>query len=47
MLTNVGKPSPTITVNVRVDTEPIYGYNPPTIQFGELYNYNFTAYVFS
>jgi hypothetical protein len=38
---------PTVTVRLQGKQTPIWGFKPPTIVHGELYYYDFTAFVFS
>lgn len=37
---------PIVTVRMQVRQTPIWSFKPPTIAHGELYFYDFTAYVF-
>ena len=38
---------PIVTVRLQGKNVPIWGFKPPTVQFGELYQYPFTAYVWA
>jgi hypothetical protein len=37
---------PIVTVRMTGEWRPVYGFHPPTISYGEMYDFIFTCYIF-